>query len=61
VSNIIGVGDAFVVDRVGSNVLKVVGNTHATNVTVRDYLLVGNDNRVGSNVAVFQGGNVVIR
>jgi hypothetical protein len=60
VSNIIGVGDAFKVDRVGSNVLKVVGNTYSTNVTVHDHLLVGNDTRNGSNVAVFQGGNVVI-
>ena len=60
VSNIIGVGDAFKVDRVGSNVLKVVGNTYSTNVTVHDHLLVGNNTRNGSNVAVFQGGNVVI-
>jgi len=54
------IGTKFVVSDTSSNVLKVVGNTYSTNVTVHDHLLVGNDSRNGSNVAVFQGGNVVI-
>ena len=53
-------GTKFKVSDTDSNVLKVVGNTYSTNVTVHDHLLVGNDSRNGSNVAVFQGGNVVI-
>ena len=56
----ISIGTKFKASGVDSNVVKVVGNTYSTNVTVRDHLLVGNDNRNGSNVAVFQGGNVVI-
>jgi len=54
------IGTKFIVSDTSSNVLKVVGNTYSTNVTVHDHLLVGNDSRNGSNVAVFQGGNVVI-
>ena len=56
----VSLGTKFKVSDTDSNVLKVVGNTYSTNVTVHDHLLVGNDSRNGSNVAVFQGGNVVI-
>jgi len=53
--------DKFYVDSVGSNVLKVSGNTYSSNLTVGDYLTVG---VVGassvSNIALFQNGNVAI-
>ena len=64
VSNIINVDDTLVIDRMGSNVLKVVGNTHTTNISVNNYLSVGTNGAApiipGSNVAVFNGANVVV-
>jgi hypothetical protein len=62
VSNIINVDDTLIIDRMGSNVLKVVGNTHTTNISVENYLSVGTTENFdpGSNVAVFNGANVVI-
>jgi len=62
VSNIINVDDTLIIDRMGSNVLKVVGNTHTTNISVNNYLSVGTVENYdpGSNVAVFNGANVVI-
>ena len=61
VSNIINVDDTLVIDRMGSNVLKVVGNTFSTNISIAEHLVVGTDSAsVGSNVAVFQHGNVFI-
>jgi hypothetical protein len=62
VSNIINVDDTLIIDRMGSNVLKVVGNTHTTNISVDNYLSVGTTENFdpGSNVAVFNGANVVI-
>jgi hypothetical protein len=50
----------FKVDSVGSNVLTVSGDMVATNVNVDTKLTVGTSENVGSNVAVFQNGNVVI-
>lgn len=61
VSNIINVDDTLVIDRMGSNVLKVVGNTFSTNISVAEYIVAGTDSAsVGSNVAVFQHGNVFV-
>ena len=63
VSNIINVSDVFIVDNDASNVLMVDGNTHSTNLSVENFLSVGNggtDYEPGSNVAVFDGANVVI-
>ena len=62
VSNIINVDDVLIIDRMGSNVLKVVGNTNTTNILVDNYLSVGRTENFdpGSNVAVFNGANVVI-
>ena len=61
VSNIINVDDTLIIDRVGSNVLKVVGNTFSTNISIGKHLVVGTDSAsVGSNVAVFQHGNVFV-
>ena len=61
VSNIINVDDTLVIDRMGSNVLKVVGNTFSTNISIGKHLVVGTDSAsVGSNVAVFQHGNVFV-
>ena len=61
VSNIINVDDTLVIDRMGSNVLKVVGNTFSTNISIAEHLVVGTDSAsVGSNVAVFQHGNVFV-
>ena len=62
VSNIINVDDTLIIDRMGSNVLKVVGNTNTTNISVDNFLSVGRTENFdpGSNVAVFNGANVVI-
>ena len=64
VSNIINVDDTLIVNRMGSNVLKVVGNTHTTNISVGHFLSVGTNGAApvvpGSNVAVFNGANVVV-
>lgn len=53
----------FDVNASGSNILTVMGNTFSTNVTVGTQLLVGNEVTpdTGTNVAVFENGNVVIR
>ena len=54
--------DKFFVDANASNVLKITGNTFSTNVTIGTHLLVGNEAASdGSNIAVFEKGNVVIR
>ena len=63
VSNIINVSDVLVIDNDASNVLEIVGNTHTSNISVSHFLSVGNggtDYEPGSNVAVFDGANVVI-
>ena len=53
----------FDVNASGSNILTVVGNTFSTNVSIGTHLLVGNEvtPNSGTNVAVFENGNVVIR
>ena len=54
--------DKFLVDSNASNVLKITGNTFSTNATVGTHLLVGSNGASdGSNVAVFEKGNVVVR
>jgi len=54
--------DKFFVDANASNVLKITGNTFSTNAAIGTHLLVGNEAASdGSNVAVFEKGNVVIR
>ena len=54
--------DKFFVDANASNVLKITGNTFSTNATIGTHLLVGNEAASdGSNIAVFEKGNVVIR
>jgi hypothetical protein len=54
--------DKFFVDANASNVLKITGNTFSTNATIGTHLLVGNEAASdGSNIAVFERGNVVIR
>jgi len=54
--------DKFFVDANASNVLKITGNTFSTNAAIGTHLLVGNEAASdGSNVAVFENGNVVIR
>jgi hypothetical protein len=50
----------FKVDSVGSNVLTVSGDMVATNVNVDTKLTVGTSENVGSNVAVFKNGDVII-
>jgi hypothetical protein len=61
-STIKTVGDAFFADANASNVVKVTGNTFSTNATVGTQLLVGSEGASdGSNVAIFEKGNVVIR
>jgi hypothetical protein len=60
VSNIINVDDTLIIDRMGSNVLKVVGNTFSSNISVGEYLHVGTGTVNSSNVAVFNGSNVTI-
>src|SRR6056300_1017481 len=50
----------FFVDSVASNVLKITGNTHSTNLTVGTKLTVGPQVSVGTDIAQFQNGNVVI-
>ena len=54
------VGNEFKVDKNASNVLAVSGNVVATNVNVDTKLVVGTSEHVGSNVAIFQNGNVII-
>ena len=51
----------FLVDSEASNVLNITGNTYSTNVMVGRQLLVGTEAPEGSNVAIFENGNVVIR
>ena len=54
--------DKFVADANASNVLKITGNTFSTNATIGTHLLVGNEAaNDGSNIAVFEKGNVVVR
>ena len=54
--------DKFLVEANASNVLKITGNTFSTNATIGTHLLVGSNGASdGSNVAVFEKGNVVIR
>ena len=54
--------DKFFVDANASNVLKITGNTFSTNAAIGTHLLVGNEAASdGSNIAVFEKGNVVIR
>src|SRR6056300_708620 len=61
-STIKTVGDAFFADANASNVLKVTGNTFSSNATIGTHLLVGSEGASdGSNVAIFEKGNVVIR
>jgi hypothetical protein len=60
VSNIINVDDTLIIDRVGSNVLKVVGNTFSSNISVGEYLHVGTGAVNSSNVALFTGSNVTV-
>src|SRR6056300_630350 len=50
----------FKVDSIGSNVLTVSGDMVATNVNVNTKLSVGTSTNVGSNVAVFKNGDVII-
>ena len=52
----------FFVDANASNVLKITGNTFSTNAAIGTHLLVGNEAaNDGSNIAVFEKGNVVVR
>src|SRR6056300_741328 len=61
-STIKTVGDAFFADANASNVLKETGNTFSSNATIGTHLLVGSEGASdGSNVAIFEKGNVVIR
>ena len=54
--------DKFFADANASNVLKITGNTFSTNAAIGTHLLVGNEAASdGSNVAVFEKGNVVVR
>jgi hypothetical protein len=54
--------DKFFVDANASNVLKITGNTFSTNAAIGTHLLVGNEAASdGSNIAVFEKGNVVVR
>ncbi|MBT4680391.1 MAG: hypothetical protein HOB69_11130, partial [Flavobacterium sp.] len=54
--------DKFFADANASNVLKITGNTFSTNATIGTHLLVGNEAaNDGSNIAVFEKGNVVVR
>ena len=50
----------FKVDSIGSNVLTVSGDMVATNVNVNTKLSVGTSTNVGSNVAVFKNGDVIV-
>ena len=50
----------FKVDSIASNVLTVSGDMVATNVNIDTKLTVGTSENVGSNVAVFKNGDVVI-
>jgi hypothetical protein len=52
--------EKFKVDSIGSNVLTVSGDMVATNVNVNTKLSVGTSTNVGSNVAVFKNGDVII-
>ena len=54
--------DKFFADANASNVLKITGNTFSTNAAIGTHLLVGNEAASdGSNIAVFEKGNVVVR
>ena len=52
--------EKFKVDSIGSNVLSVTGDMVATNVNIDTKLTVGTSTNVGSNVAVFKNGDVII-
>src|SRR6056300_1152702 len=54
------VNNKFFVDSAASNVLKITGNTYSTNLTVGTKLTVGPQVSVGTDIAQFQNGNVVI-
>ena len=61
VSNILQtVNDTVKIDSIGSNVLAVNGDMVATNVNINTKLTVGTSETVGSNVAVFKNGDVII-
>jgi len=61
VSNVLQtVNETVKIDSVGSNVLAVNGDMVATNVNIDTKLTVGTSETVGSNVAVFKNGNVII-
>ena len=61
VSNVLQtVNDTVKIDSIGSNVLTVNGDMVATNVNINTKLTVGTSETVGSNVAVFKNGNVII-
>ena len=61
VSNVLQtVNETVKIDSVGSNVLAVNGDMVATNVNIDTKLTVGTSENVGSNVAVFKNGDVVI-
>ena len=61
VSNVLQtVNETVKIDSVGSNVLAVNGDMVATNVNINTKLTVGTSETVGSNVAVFKNGNVII-
>jgi hypothetical protein len=52
--------EKFLVDSIGSNVLKITGNTYSSNLGVGTKLTVGPSVSTGSNIALFQNGNVVV-
>lgn len=65
VSNMTFVNNFELVDKIkmsnsDSNVVHVTGNTFSSNITIGKKLVVGTEATPGSNVAVFQNGNVVI-
>ena len=61
VSNVLQtVNETVKIDSIGSNVLAVNGDMVATNVNINTKLTVGTSETVGSNVAVFKNGNVII-
>lgn len=64
-SNMTFVNNFELVDKIkmsnsDSNVVHVTGNTFSSNITTGKKLVVGTEATPGSNVAVFQNGNVVI-
>ena len=61
VSNVLQtVNETVKIDSIGSNVLAVNGDMVATNVNINTKLTVGTSETVGSNVAVFKNGDVII-